>query len=295
MDFTFDALKSLVGRLKDSGYAFGTVRDIAVDRTRNSGRFIILRHDVDRCPQNALSCATMETKMGISGTYYFRITPGSFDSRIIREISSLGHEIGYHYEDLSLAARKSGMLSGLRRGSSSESLSREAYDSFAENLEKMRLLAPVVTACMHGSPMSRYDSRLLWKFFDYRELGIICEPYFDIDLNDTLYLSDTGRRWDGRSVSVRDRLYSREEGYYADWVRKPLRGSAMNAGEEAAGMRKRYIYRTTEDIIKSVSENNFPDRALITLHPQRWSLNMSQWFWELVSQKVKNAAKYFLA
>lgn len=295
MDFTLGSLKNLLVTLKDSGYSFGPVRDYKSYGSGLSCRLIILRHDIDRYPQNALACATMEATMGIWGTYYFRITPGSFDSRIIREISSLGHEIGYHYEDLSLAARKSGMRSGVRRVSFSESLAREAYDSYARNLEKMRLIAPVITACMHGSPMSRYDSRLIWKYYDYSQSGIVCEPYFDINLDDMLYMTDTGRRWDGRSVSVRDRLYSKEEGYYSDWVRKPVKGSAMDAGQEGIEMSKRHIYRTTAWIISAVRENCFPGRALITIHPQRWSLNSSQWLSEFVGQKVKNAAKFFLA
>src|SRR5690625_2901666 len=58
---------------------------------------------------------------------------------------------------------------------------------------------------MHGSPLSRYDNRDLWKSYSYRDYGIIAEPYFDMDFSRVLYLTDTGRRWDGDKVSVRDR------------------------------------------------------------------------------------------
>ena len=34
---------------------------------------------------------------------------------------------------------------------------------------------------------------------------IVCEPYFDIDVSDVLYLTDTGRRWDGERSNIRDR------------------------------------------------------------------------------------------
>jgi len=44
--------------------------------------------------------------MGIRGTYYFRIVPESFDENVIKEIYSMGHEVGYHYEDMSLAAER---------------------------------------------------------------------------------------------------------------------------------------------------------------------------------------------
>ena len=59
---------------------------------------------------------------------------------------------------------------------------------------------------MHDSPLSKYDNRLLWKYYNYRDYGIIGEPYFDIDFNDVFYLTDTGRRWDGEKVSVRDKV-----------------------------------------------------------------------------------------
>src|SRR5690625_8018545 len=48
-------------------------------------------------------------------------------------------------------------------------------------------------------------SRDLWKWYSYRDYGIIAEPYFDLDFSRVLYLTDTGRRWDGDKGSVRDR------------------------------------------------------------------------------------------
>src|SRR5690625_6548111 len=48
-------------------------------------------------------------------------------------------------------------------------------------------------------------SRDLWKWYSYRDYGIIAEPYFDLDFSRVLYLTDTGRRWDGHKVSVRNR------------------------------------------------------------------------------------------
>ena len=77
--------------------------------------------------------------------------------------------------------------------------------SFRENLEKLRRVVPVETICMHGSPLSKYDNRKLWEKYDYRDFGIIGEPYFDVNFEEVLYLTDTGRRWDGDSVNIRDK------------------------------------------------------------------------------------------
>jgi hypothetical protein len=83
-------------------------------------------------------------------------------------------------------------------------------ESFLKNLEAMRKIADIKTICMHGSPMSPYDNRLLWTKYDYRDYGIIGEPYFDVDFSRVAYYTDTGRRWDGDSVSVRDKVGSRK-------------------------------------------------------------------------------------
>jgi hypothetical protein len=56
-----------------------------------------LRHDVDRLPQNSLRTAQIETQLNLKATYFFRVVPESYDEEIIKEIHSLGHEIGYHY------------------------------------------------------------------------------------------------------------------------------------------------------------------------------------------------------
>lgn len=80
-----------------------------------------------------------------------------------------------------------------------------AIREFERNLEKLRKISPVKTICMYGSPLSKYDNKKLWEKYDYRDYGIIAESYFNIDFNEVFYLSDTGRRWGGDSVSVRDK------------------------------------------------------------------------------------------
>jgi hypothetical protein len=122
--------------------------------------------------------------------------------------------VGYHYEDLAVARQKIKVkrqkskpdLHDLHDHRCFEKvLVDSAIERFASNLEKLRMIAPVKTICMHGSPMSRWDSRLLWKYYDYRDFGIIGEPYFDINFDEVMYLTDTGRRWDGDSFNIRDK------------------------------------------------------------------------------------------
>jgi len=153
-------------------------------------RVVILRHDVDRNPERSVRLARIERERGLRGTFYFRATRGGFDGNSIEAVSRLGHEVGYHYEDL---ARSRGNRTA-------------AIESFERNLRKLRALVPVETVCMHGSPLSTRDNRSLWvNGVHYGDFGIKGEPYFDLDFSSVGYLSDTGRRWDG-AASLRDRV-----------------------------------------------------------------------------------------
>ena len=150
--------------------------------------FIILRHDVDRKPLNALKIALVEKELGIKSTYYFRFIPSVFKEEIINKISILGHEIGYHYETM---AKAKGSIP-------------KALEIFQYELEQFRKISEITTICMHGSPLSPYDNRDLWKFSDFKKFGIKGEPYLSIDYTQILYFTDTGRTWGDSNANLRD-------------------------------------------------------------------------------------------
>lgn len=255
-DFTFDTLNRLFSSLKNSGYNFIPVAEALPNP---EGNYLIIRHDVDARNKNSLHCADMESRSGIRGTYYFRTVQGSYDEDIIREVARLGHEVGYHYEDLAVA--------------------RGDYDLaiklFEQNLAMLRRLVPIETICMHGSPLSRYDNRTLWEKYDYREFGIRGEPYLDIDFREVLYLTDTGRRWDGERYSIRDRVTS----------------GAFDSAAAAGPASKRQVFRSTFDIVNAVAAGILPLKVMLTLHPQRWDDNPLPWLKELLLQNMKNISK----
>jgi hypothetical protein len=277
MDFTVTTYRELLKALTDQGFSFLTFEEF-VKTTKD--RFIILRHDVDALPYNSLQFARIQAELGIKGSYYFRIVPQSFDEKIISEIHSLGHEVGYHYEDVSLTVARQktkGTRQKVQNVEYEKYIVELAIDSFKENLEKLRKIAPVNTICMHGSPLSKWDNKLLWKYYDYRDFGIIGEPYFDIDFNEVLYLTDTGRRWDGGSVSIRDKA----EGT----------GHRAQSTVHPAPFPK---FHSTHNIIKAAKDGLLPDKIMMTFHPQRWTDEPIPWLKELVRQNVKNVGKYLL-
>ena len=160
MDFTITSYKSLLAALQSNGYAFQTFKNF-LDSPKS--KTIILRHDVDLLPQNSLRFAKIQSEMGVKGVYYFRAVPESWDEAIIKEIADLGHEVGYHYENMDTAYTKlkvkSKKLKVEKNSRGYDDLLDLAYEDFCVNLERLRKLVPVNTICMHGSPRSNFDNK----------------------------------------------------------------------------------------------------------------------------------------
>lgn len=188
-DFTVSAYRALLDSLQQANYQFQTFSDFL---KKPAARVVMLRHDVDDRKLHSLEFAKIQHARGIVGTYYFRMVPESFDEGVIREMHAMGHEIGYHYEDMDFANGDP----------------HQAIKFFEKHLEKLRRVAPVTSICMHGSPKSKYDNKDVWKHYEYKKYGILGEPYFDLDFSKIFYLTDTGRMWDGHKVSVRDKVKS---------------------------------------------------------------------------------------
>jgi hypothetical protein len=295
MDYTIKTYQSLLNSLLWQGFSFQRFDHYL---THPEPKAIILRHDVDLLPENSWKTAQLENSLGISGTYYFRAVAESWDERIMKEIASMGHEVGYHYECLTKYKGNYEL----------------AIEDFKTNLSRMRNIVPITTVCMHGSPLSKYDNRFLWEKYDFVDYGIIGEPYFDIDFSEVLYLTDTGRRWDGEKFSIRDKTRLRDEGENKGEREKGRRGEKKREGEKGKGRIKErgrkgegekgregegvnrnktggLKFHSTFDIIKAANESKLPDKIMITVHPQRWTNKPLPWAKELVFQNIKNVVK----
>ncbi len=295
LDFTYTTLASLLETLSNRGFLFSTLHNYAVSFPTEA-RVIILRHDVEDDYNKALTFARIEHRMGIMGSYYFRLFPVADNDRIISQIAALGHEIGYHYDDLSVCNGRY----------------EEAITRFNRNVAHLRQFGTVTTITMEGAPRSRFDNRMLWlgridkelkasehvpgnlkvegqlshnqrlpdffhqlpanhsklPHYDYHDFGITAEPYFDLDFNQFFYLTDTGRCWDGWNVSVRDKVSQQVE-----WVKQGL------------------VFHSTAQIIRAANEGRLPDKIMMTFHPQRWTDNQVLWLKELILQRLKNVVK----
>ena len=249
-DFTFPTYNRLINTLKKLAYKFVTFEEY-LNNSNNYHKIVILRHDVDRKPENAFKMAKIENDFDIRSSYYFRIVKESYNEKIIKKIVEFNHELGYHYEDIALCNGNYKM----------------AINRFEENLNLFQKYYPVKTICMHGSPMSRWDNRMLWRFYQYKDFGIIGEPYFDLNYNDILYLTDSSRRWNSDKFTLRDRV-----------------DTIFNIKP-----------KSTFEIIEMLNTNCLPNQIMINIHPHNWSETNSEWIKTYLWQGLKNEVKRFYA
>jgi hypothetical protein len=249
-DFTLDKYKDLCCTLQTNSITPLTVRDYLKEEYTGHPdirkKTIILRHDVDRKIMNALRMARLEHEMGIHSTYYFRY-PYTFKPDIIREIQGLGHEIGYHYEVFAKA-----------KGDP-----KKAIRLFEQELGAMREICDVKTICMHGSPLSQYDNRDLWKRYDFRDFGIDGEAYLSLQNAGLWYFTDTGRSWNGKH-SGRDVMLGSNASL------PPL--------------------ETTIDLINWIGSSGDGDLYL-AVHPERWAMSEGEWVIGYIQDLCMNIVK----
>lgn len=180
--FSVSDYERLIEAALASGWTFLTVREY-LEASTLPENFVVLRHDVDRKVANARALARVEAARGVAATYYFRTS--TFEPAVAREFEEMGHEVGYHYEDL--AATDGDRPAAERR--------------FAENLADFREAASVRTVCAHGNALSSQYNPDLWKgrLDELPEYGLLGEAYLSMEIgpeSDVYYLSDTNRTWE---------------------------------------------------------------------------------------------------
>ena len=251
LDFSLASYLTILHAAQSAGYATRTVLNALDPHTPAppaSQPQLILRHDVDRRPANALAMAQAEHRMGINATYYFRVVGPAYDPAIICDIAEMGHEIGYHYEDFYSARYDADA----------------AYAAFQKHLMNLRGMADIRTIAMHGSPLSRFNNMDLWDSKSFANCGVL-DCTLSRDWSDTVFLTDTGRRFDAIAANLRDDIGA-------------LSAPGISSPDDVA----RYLSQTR------------PSKVLLSTHPERWSRNLPDWVRQLATDHLINMAKTLL-
>jgi len=97
--FTHQHMRAALQYATTAGYRFVSFPEAA---SGEAGRFILLRHDVDHSPDDALALAELEADLGVRATYFI-LPSGEYNilgraHATISRIAELGHWIGIHYD-----------------------------------------------------------------------------------------------------------------------------------------------------------------------------------------------------
>lgn len=249
LDFTINKYEELCRSIVSAGYRTLTVKDYLLTPPSPNESIIILRHDVDRKPWNAFGMSVLEKDLGLSSTYYFRYIPSVFKRELIKKIYEFNHEIGYHYETLSKTKGRY----------------NDAIRLFEKELNEFRKIVDVQTICMHGSPLSKWDNRSLWRDYDFRKAGVLGAFYLSIDFSKLEYFTDTGRSWSADRTNIRDRV----EGYASRKI------------------------KNTDHLIALIQSRQ-SSHICIQTHPERWDSNISDWTITLARDRMANLIKVMI-
>lgn len=137
--------------------------------------FIVLRHDIDTDCKSALQFAKIEAKLGIKASYFFRRK--TWIIKYIEVIAGLGHETGYHYEELATYAKNQ----HLKQARVLESRLEEMRAILSTNLHNLRKDIPINSLASHGDFANRklgltncmLASNEVWR----TDMGISYEAY----------------------------------------------------------------------------------------------------------------------
>lgn len=101
MYFTYDSYRHLICLLREHNYNLTDYYNY--EEVQHP---CILRHDIDQSPVRALQLAKVETEMDVCSTYFVLLTSDFYNvfsaknRALLREIASMGHTIGLHFDEV---------------------------------------------------------------------------------------------------------------------------------------------------------------------------------------------------
>lgn len=188
-------------KAKTRGFSFIRFQDFLPAKPLLPRRYIALRHDIDFAPRYSLEMAQMEHELGIVSTF-FVLVDGQFYNPLerevvsqLRQIYSLGHEVGLHFAVSSAMDEDIGKEVAFRLGVLSNILGA-AVQSFSQhdpvNAGFVSITLPTAQpACVDASRVIRdhnllyvSDSAMMWREHTFetaldqnRDLCLLAHPH----------------------------------------------------------------------------------------------------------------------
>lgn len=181
--FSFDHYRYILETAKQYNYKILCCYDYYIKQKQNElpERYIILRHDIEHYPDRAVEFANIEAEFGIRSSYFIRVHAKRYNIfnfkayNNLKQIISLGHEIGLHAEPIDFSA-----TSG-----------EKAEKVFQKELAVLKLIldCEVYGVCPHVD-WTEYNNIDFFKDVTIIDFGIKYQSYTSEFFEKNFYISD---------------------------------------------------------------------------------------------------------
>ena len=186
--------EALLRSAQDAGYVQLAVRDfLTQSELPGHARPLTLvhRHDIDSDVRTAGKMFALEAKLGVTASYYFRLS--TLDFGLMREIEAYGSEASYHFEEVADFAKRH-HIKDARVLRSRFPVIRAQFRRNLHAIER-NLARKLTTVASHGDFANRRLKVINHEILndpDFRaHCGITCETYDESLLRQfDLYISD---------------------------------------------------------------------------------------------------------
>lgn len=248
MIFTYKQWDAFCENLKRNRLHSMPARSVVPD----SGRYLVLKHDVETNVPSAYHMARIEAKHGHKGSYYVQAylldDPTNVD--LLQEMQKLGHEISYHYDVMD---------------SNQGNLGR-AIEEFARNLALFEANGfRIQTVCQHGNPIvERVGYTSNRDFFRSAQVQCLYPEIADVMVNypekyqtQYKYFSDAGRLF--------KHIYD------------PINNDITNSSD------RNIPYKDLEALFGALDKNV---GNIISIHPHRWTASAGKYIIKSAAFKI---------
>lgn len=234
MIFTYKKWDDFCKKLKENNI----VSIKACDVSETSGKYLVLKHDVETNVKKALKMAKIENKYGHNGVFYVQayLLKSKKNIKLLKKIQHMGHEVSYHYDVMD---------------SCKGNLDKAIYE-FDANLKLFKDNGFVInTLCQHGNPLvTRINYTSNRDFFrsikvqeKYMNLSDIMVNYKEKFNTDYKYYSDAGR--------VFNMIYD------------PINNDIIKSDD------KNISYKNLDVLLTKIVDDT--ENSIVSTHPHRWT------------------------
>lgn len=256
MLFVYNAWEKFCSLLKEQNIISIPAKEVSKD----TDKFLVLKHDVENAVLKAYQIAEIENKYGHRGTYYVQayLLNDLKNIELLQKMQTMGHEISYHYDVMD----------------SNHGDLEKAISEFDINLKKFEKFGfQVITVCQHGNPViERIGYTSNRDFFRSNQVQAMYPNIADIMVDykkkysiDYSYFSDAGRK--------------------INFIFDPINNDIVNSDM------KNVTYKDLDDLL-----DDLPTRSVLSIHPHRWARNylsyvLKEAFFKIIKTTAKLAMK----